>query len=347
MNRQFPAFRGLAILLVVINHSVTLGLAAAREAGLIVPSVEKIILIGLKEFGIVAVPIFLFLSACFFVYGAQGKTIRQGYSLVVPGLIHTIFPYLIWSLVYYLAVFLLNGEKYSLLGLAKNLLVGYPYNFVPILVFFYVLAPLLVWLARRYPLVMLAAFLIYQFFLIAALRPDITGFTLPGWTNFLVVPVLKLPLAIWGIFYPLGLVYGLHGSKITPWVKKTWWAFAAASFGLYVLALLTQISVIQVPLAEVLAPFFAIFLLLVVQRKAFPLVKFFETLSKRSYGLYLTNLLVLTLLIALVKTAFPAFLQLQPLLVPLLASITLTVPVWIMGLFERVPGRVVYRYVFG
>ena len=36
MNRQFPALRGVAIFLVVINHSITLGLAAARDAGLAV-----------------------------------------------------------------------------------------------------------------------------------------------------------------------------------------------------------------------------------------------------------------------------------------------------------------------
>jgi peptidoglycan/LPS O-acetylase OafA/YrhL len=62
---------------------------------------------------------------------------------------------------------------------------------------------------------------------------------------------------------------------------------------------------LAVPLAEVFAPLPLMLVLPLIQRKAIPLVSWFETLGKRSYGLYLTNLLVITLLVALVKAAHP------------------------------------------
>ena len=348
MNRQFPALRGLAIFLVVINHSITLGLAAAREAGLATPQVEKVILLAIKELGIIAVPIFLFLAGSFFVYAAQGKNIRQAYKLVGPGLLHTLTPYLIWSLVYYLVVYLLFGEGYSLLGYAKNLAVGYPFNFVPLLMAFYVIAPLLVWASKRYPWAVIALFFLYQLFLINVLKPGIIfGLQFPSWLDFLALPVLRLPLALWGVFYPMGVIYSLHQSKITPVLKRAWWLFALVSLVLYVFAVLTLASYLEVPLAEVFAPVVAIFLLPVIRRDWLPFARPLEKLGKRSYGLYLMNLIIINLGLAAIGSFLPWLLSVMTVLAILLAAITLLLASGFMSWVERGPGRAFYRYLFG
>lgn len=347
MNRHFPALRGLAILLVVINHSVTLGLGAAREAGLVTAQIEKVILIAFKELGIVAVPIFLFLAACFFVYGAQEKTIRQGYGLVFQGLPHILVPYLVWSLVYCAVALWLFGDPISPAIALKNLIVGYPYNFVPLLVLFDLLAPLLVWAVRRSPGLVLAAFFAFQLILINLLQPGWLGFRFPNWMGVLAVPVFKLPLAVWGVFYPLGLAYSLHTTNWTPVLKKWRNILAFLSLGLFLLAWLTQVSVIQVPLAEILAPIPAMLILASLNRKEIPFPRQLESLGKRSYGLYLTNLLVISILVALVKTSVPWLLHIQSALVLGLITITLVLPILIMQWVERVPGRATYRLVFG
>jgi fucose 4-O-acetylase-like acetyltransferase len=83
---------------------------------------------------------------------------------VVLGLRHILVPYVIWSAVFYLVVYLLQGEQYTVFEYAKNLAVGYPYHFVPLLVFFYLIAPLIVRgspsLARRAGVRCLSAVLI-------------------------------------------------------------------------------------------------------------------------------------------------------------------------------------------
>ncbi len=347
MQRQFPALRGLAILLVVVNHAITLSLRAARESGYMTPEVEKWILVAIKEFGIIAVPIFLFVAGGFFVYAVQGKTVREGYKQVWKGLQYTIPPYLLWSFVYYLVVYFLFAEQDNFSGYLHNLIVGYPFNFVPLLVAFYLVAPLLVWAAKRYPWLLVAIFLFYQIFLIVVLRPELFALTLPGWVNYFAPPVLRLSLAIWGIFYPLGLVFALHSKPIIPVLKRLWWLIALIGFGLFILTILTSMDVINQPLAAVFGPLFGILLFPLIKRERIPFVRWLETLGKRSYGLYLTNLIVLKLLLVLVSTASPWLLSVLGVLALLLAVITLAVPQVVMTWVERGPGRKVYRFAFG
>ena len=311
------------------------------------PEVERWILVAIKEFGIIAVPIFLFIAGSFFVYAAQGKTVREGYKQVWKGLQHIIPPYLLWSMVYYLVVYFLFAERYDIFGYLHNLIVGYPFNFVPLLVAFYLAAPLMVWVAKRYPWLLLAVFLFYQTFLIVVLRPELFGFILPGWVNYFAPPVLRLSLAIWGIFYPLGLVVALHSMTIVPMLKRLWWLIALVGSGLFILAVLTSMDVINQPLAAVFGPLFGILLFPIIKREHIPFTRWLETLGKRSYGLYLTNLSVLKLLLALVSTTVPWLFSILSLLAILLTAFTLALPQLFMAWVERGPGRKVYRFAFG
>jgi peptidoglycan/LPS O-acetylase OafA/YrhL len=347
MQRQFPALRGLAIFLVVVNHSITLSLQVARESGGVNPIVEKWVLIAIKEFGIIAVPIFLFIAGSFFVYAAQGRTIKNAYKQVWASLVHTIPPYILWSLVYYLVMFFLINERATVIGYLRNLVVGYPFNFVPLLIAFYLIAPLLIWLAKRVAWIVLLVSLAYQIFLIAVLRPELFPFTLPGWSNYLAPPVLRLSLAIWGIFYPLGIVFGLHSNLVLSLLKRWWFLIAISGLGLFILAFLSEVGVVDFPLAAVFGPVVGILLIPLIKRDWIPFVRVLEQLGKRSYGLYLTNLIVINLLLALVKAAAPWMLSIQSLLAALLIVITLAGPQWIMGWVEQGPGRKVYRFAFG
>jgi len=132
VSRHFPALRGIAILLVIINHSVTLGLQFARNQEITVPPWQKFILISIKELGIFAVPLFLFLAASYFVYAAQGKNLKSMFRLIPNNLMYIALPYLIWSLFYYVLEYVLFNKQQTIIGYAKSLIVGYPNNFVPL-----------------------------------------------------------------------------------------------------------------------------------------------------------------------------------------------------------------------
>jgi hypothetical protein len=348
MNRQFPALRGLAILLVVLNHSITLALLALRKYGYSpAPALERQILVALKQFGLIAVPAFLFLSGCFIVYAVQGKPWRAAYKVVLNGLKHVIWPYVIWSFVFYVMVFFLEGERYSPLGYLKNLAVGYPFDFVPLLVFFYFLAPILVRAGRGHPWMLLVGIGAYQLFVANVLKPGALGFAFPQWAWYLTLPALRVSLALWGIFFPLGVVYMLHGRSLTPWLHKLWPLLALAAVVLFVLAVGQELSRLSAPLADLLCPVAAILLFPVIQRKGIPWADWLEQLGKKAYALYLMNLIVLNLALAGLHALAPwAFAQLTLLALGLFV-ITLSLPRLVIAAVDRLPNPSAHRYVFG
>lgn len=349
MNRQFPALRGLAIILVIINHSITLSLQNAAQFGFQkAAGIEKYVLIALKEWGVMAVPIFLFLSGTFLVYATQGKNLKTAYKVTISGLRHVIWPYLLWSVVFYLLVFLTKGEKYSAGGYIMNLLTGYPFNFVPLLVFFYLIAPLIIWLAKRQPWLVVAVFGLYQIFVIIVLQQKALGLELPGWMMSLTPPVLRITFAVWGIFFPLGILYSMYSRGLNPVLHKSWILLAVLVAISYVLAVLDLLSVVRFPLAEVFLPLPGILLIPLIRRDAIPYAPVLERLGKRAYGLYLINLTMIYLVLFILRAIFPPILNFHWLVVPILFCAALFIPTAVMNATERLPaGRAVYRYVFG
>lgn len=348
MNRQFPAFRGVAILLVIINHAIVLSLLNTSQFNLPKPGVfETNILLFIKEIGVIAVPTFLFLAGSFMVYSLRNKPILKAYKMLFPALQNAIVPYLIWSLVFYLTVFLVRGEIYNIFGYLKNILVGYPYNFIPILVFYILLSPIIIKLAEKHPIFTMVIFGVIQIVLANISVPGIIGFKFPEFMKLLAPPVLRIPLALWAVFYPFGIVFSLHSNTIQPWLKKYWWIFALASFGFYLAASLQEAGYLEFRVAEWLLPVFVIPLYIVVNRKKIPLVSFLEKNGKRSYGIYLLNIIFITTFVFLTVTYLPWLYQILSLHVVLISLLTLFLSTWIMDAVEKYGGRNIYRIIFG
>ncbi|KAF5434113.1 Surface polysaccharide O-acyltransferase, integral membrane enzyme [Candidatus Methanophagaceae archaeon] len=136
MSRQYAALRGIAIFLVVLNHSITLSLGYVLEHNYGHPSqMAHVILVSLQSLGLLAVPTFYFISGGFQVYATRGKPIRAAYRTIAKALPHIIIPYLIWSILFYLLLFVIQGDLYTIPEYLKFILVGYPLNFVPLLIF--------------------------------------------------------------------------------------------------------------------------------------------------------------------------------------------------------------------
>jgi peptidoglycan/LPS O-acetylase OafA/YrhL len=348
VNRQFGALSGLAIILIVLNHSIHMGTEIPQQLGYPpVTGVGGFLLVALQQLGPFGVPIFLFISGCFVVYVAQNGTLVQSYKATLIRLKNILVPYLIWSVVFYILIYEQLGQGYSFLGYVKNLLVGYPFNFVPLLVFYYLLSPLLVRLGKRFGAVMIVAIGLYQLILINLVHPGILGFRFPDWMQVFVPRVVSSTLADWAIFLPLGIVFGLHSKSILPWLHKVRWVLAGAAAGLLVLAILYEASILDVPLAVTLAPVAFIGLVPLIKRDSIPMLKPLEWVGRMSYGLYLMNLIVADALIWLLQYTWPAFLSFQIVLEPFLFVATLAIPLLLMRGLSRLPMRGAYRYVFG
>lgn len=348
MSRHFPALRGIAILLVIINHSVTLGLQFAKNQGISVPLWQKYILIPVKELGIFAVPLFLFLAASYFVYAAQGKNIKEMFRLIPNNLMYIFLPYLIWSSLFYLLEFLFFHRTQNISGYAKSLIVGYPNNFVPLLFFFTLLAPLLIWISRRAAWLVFLFFVSYQAFLVVLLRPDLFGEIIPEWAGIFALPIIRLPIALWGTFYPLGIIYGLNSEMFKKLVSKVSVIVLLMTIIMFGLAVSTQLGFTSFPIIEIIVPLFGLLGLLVINRNQIPTARFFERLGKRSYGLYLINLIVINIqYILLITIGLQQILSYQIFLVLVIGAITLILPLLIMESVEKKAGRVFYRVLFG
>jgi peptidoglycan/LPS O-acetylase OafA/YrhL len=348
MHRQFPALRGLAIVLVVLNHTIHMGTTYYQDMCL--PPLNSWVqfsLDALMRLGIFAVPIFLFLSGCFFAYASGNKDIRSSYKIVWKNLPSVLFPYLVWSIIFYVEVYFLHDQPFTLIGWIKNLIVGYPFNFVPLLLFYYLISPLLIRVGRRLGWMLVVLIGLYQLFLIGITRPGVIGFQLPEWLDVLAPPVLANPLADWAIFFPMGLIYVMTSKTTLPVLQRWKWVFAVGTFVLYVLALLNSLSIISAPLARFIAPVTFMLVTPTINRKAIPWVRQLELAGKYAYGLYLMNLLVLDVTLFVIQQIAPALLNYLVLLLPALFGLTLALPIAIMRAVERFPRPFVYRYIFG
>ena len=348
MHRQFPAFRGIAIVLVVLNHTIHMGTKYPIENGYS-PFTGWVhyLLTALLILGFFAVPIFLFLSGSFFAYAAGNKDIKSSYKIVWKNLPFIIIPYLIWSLLFYVEVYFLHEKTFSLSGWIKNLIVGYPYNFVPLLIFFYILSPLIAFLAKRIGWWLILFVGVYQLLLIGVIHPGAIGIHLPEYFNLIVPPVLGNSLADWAIFFPLGLVYILKMKQTQPILRRWKLVLVAIMLVLYILSVLTAIGVIDTRLAGYIFPVLLMLVMPTIQRNSIPWARQLELLGKRSYGLYLMNLLVIDLMLFVVQSFAPGLLAYALLLMPFIFVLTFIIPLAIMHWVERLPKPIVYRYIFG
>jgi peptidoglycan/LPS O-acetylase OafA/YrhL len=350
MNRSFGALHGLAIVIVVLYHSVVFSMEPPRY-DYTAPTEGWIyyVQLSLQQLGIFAVPTFLFISGCFFSYAAQRyDSIGSMGKVVVNGLKHLLWPYVIWSVIFYLMLYLLWQESSTPLEYLKNLVVGFPYHFVPLIVFYYILSPLLIFIARRLfsGILLILAIAIYQLILISPVL--FPGIFPAAWINYLVPPVLRTTLTLWAIFFPLGLVYSLNASRIMPWLEKLKWILLAVAVLFYVVSILDILAILHFPLAQFISPIAFVLFTPTIQRNAIPQVRQLEKIGKRSYGLYLSHLVVINCILIIIELVVPWLFNYQLLLVAILFTTTLATSLGLMNGFAQLPKmRPAYRYVFG
>lgn len=342
MNRQYGALSGVAIILIILNHAITAGDSVAPVAGL-----ARQLLTVLQALGAFAVPTFLFISGAFVSYAARGKS-ALSLKFIWGSVKHILWPYLIWSFIFFLTVLLTRNEQQSAAGYIKSLLVGYPYHFIPLLLFYYLIAPLLVILGRRWGWLLLLAIGLYQLFLLYAVKPELFGANPPGWTWWLTPPVLRNTMADWAIYFPLGLIFSMHNAAIKPHLQRWKWISLAAVVALFALGILNAFGALTAPWARFVAPVPLMFLLPIINRSAIPLVGRFEQVGRRSYGIYLVHFIVLDLVLFLARQLAPGLFAWPVVLYPLLFIAALFIPLLVMEWAAKRPStRKVYRYVFG
>jgi fucose 4-O-acetylase-like acetyltransferase len=341
MNRQYGALSGVAILLIVLNHAIHFGLQVSPVEG---PWLQVLIL--LQALGAFAVPTFLFVSGAFLSYAAGGLS----RTFIRSSVERILWPYVIWSLAFYACLFVATDARYPMWGYFRNLLVGYPYHFVPLLLFWYVTAPLVVRASRRHAVVLLAAVALYQGLLLALRFPGMFGpaAVLPAWAHRLEPPVLFIPMSDWALYFPLGLVLSLHHAALKPHMVRLRWLSAALTGGLFLLGILNAFGIVVAPWARLLAPMPLMFILPVVDRGMIPFLHRLEFLGRRSYGIYLAHFVVINILVSLAATTKGSMGRFPAVVLPtfMIAALGLSL-VMMHALARPQAARKLYRFVFG
>ena len=154
-------------------------------------------------------------------------------------------------------------------------------------------------------------------------------------------------MADWGLCFPLGIVFGLNNTKIRPWLMKSKWVFLSLTLVFYALGIGNAFKTVDFPFAQFIAPILFLFVIPVISRNSIPAVRQLEEVGKRSYGVYLTHLVILDTIYSLISKLIPVTLRYYVILIPLILLIGLFIPLGIMRYFSKSPLRKHYRYIFG
>jgi fucose 4-O-acetylase-like acetyltransferase len=300
----------------------------------------------LQALGTFAVPTFLFVSGAFLSYASR----ELSFTFVRTSLGRILWPYVTWSTLVYGLVLVTSDAEPRVSAYVKNLLVGFPYHFVPLLVFWYVTAPFVVRIGRRHGALLLVAIGVYQVLLLALRRPETFGLSgpLPTWMYHLQPSVLSTAMSEWAVYFPLGLVLSLHTVALKPRLRRVRWLALAAVVGLFVAGILDAFEMLRAPWARFAVAVPLMFLLPVVDRNSIPFVRAFEFVGRRSYGVYLAHFFVINAVTLFASTPASG-LDRWPLVVyPTLFVSALGGALLLMGLMVRIlPSRRAFRYVFG
>jgi probable poly-beta-1,6-N-acetyl-D-glucosamine export protein len=344
MHRQFQALSGIAMLLIVLNHTIQMDVdAPIGNSTAHLGNWPWIILSLVQALGVFGVPIFLFISGAFVSYAAKAYPTGKSYKFIMKSLVHIGWPYLVWSTVFYALVYLQFGKHYDLQGYFRNLVVGYPFHFIPLLIFFYLISPILVRLSRNRGVWMMAGIALYQLGLLALSCSD-------GLHNSLKLvspPVIRGTLSQWAIFFPLGVCYSMNIGSVMPHLQKRRPLLAILTILFFILSILFGKYPVLSFLFGCLSSVPAVLVLTLVDRHSIPQLTLLEKIGKRSYGIYLSHLIFLDLILLLLANARPWFSDYRIAFLPLLFCAAILVPMTLMTSLARSPGRIFYRYIFG
>ena len=349
MNRQFLAFRGLAILLVVLNHAILWTINGINDMGYTYTLTENKYLDALQvvgELGVFAVPTFLFLSGGFFSYALGGRKEKYPIKLIGMNLGYVIPPYIFWSLIFYLLIWVLSHETYTIQGYIKNLLVGYPYHFIPLMIFFFILSPIFVWFGKRYAFIILLLIGIYQLYLLILGNPEVLNWVQPDWFGNFRIHVLSTTFSKWGIYFPLGVIYGLNSSAIASKLKKLRWILPLILCALFILNNLNGLTRYH-PLIFTILPLPFVLMIPIIQRNRIPFYRHLEKIGAKAYGIYLMHIIVVNIVLYSSEAIVPRILNYHFVIATILFISGLYIPLMFMNFIGRRQNLRLYKLIFG
>jgi fucose 4-O-acetylase-like acetyltransferase len=292
-------------------------------------------------------PAFFFISGYFIGVTAKGNQAKISWNMIFSRVKLLVVPFLIWTIIRYVLLRQFPRNINDILD---------PYHWIPLLIQFYLLAPVFVYLAKRnWKLLLLGLALIGM---TLALMDYLAVFgnpaartinqSLPNWVFLWVMP----------FWFPFGVVVGLYFTQFKAWLAPYRWHLLVAAVVVTILVLVEYQVVDRLTGPAWLGPAFGgftkmpyslslILCFLAFDKSRMPVTEEISQLGTKSLGIYLGNIPFVYVVAVLMYRLVPALLGYQLIYFAILVLVGLGGPLLLMELVRRSPVRYQYRILFG
>ena len=367
MIKRLFVLSGLAIVAVVAHHAANWGFIVMSWvvnqpfAGIGPEQIGPLVYYSLtliQKITTFSVPAFLFVSGFFVAYAARGAQSVLSWKMVRARITKLFIPYLIWSVIAFV-FWRLTGSTYSPLTYMLRLVYGgaFPeYYYVPLLIQLYLLALLIVPLAKSHPGKVLLGAAAIQLVMIAFNYAQIWMVDL-RWSWLFAITGRWALFTKWIFYFALGIVISLDLEKVQVLTKYKWVLLGLAVVFLCI-GLIENETIYSLtggenwrsnPFTLSITIYVICFVLCFLGFKdsAFPLSKTFHELNAHSFGIYLMHPLVILLVMPLLASWASFLYRHQILFQPLLLTFAIGIPFLLMRLFKIKSLAKYYSYLFG
>lgn len=314
---------------------------------------------SIEQLVVYSITSFLFVSGYFVAFTAGRSRTSVDGKILGARIKSLIIPYLFWSALVGLALWLEGRRPGKLAGYAEWLLTGSvnpAYYYVPLLIQFYLLSPLIVRLARSNWKLLLIVTGLLQFLVHLVHYPDLLQSTWPGWS--LAASLLPRWLFLTRIFwFCFGVVFGFQLPAFKRAFERTKWLALASLVCLFALGIvewevlvrLTGKPALQMQETVVDALYAGAFIwtFLGFSDLRLPAAPAVSGLGGKSFGIYLVHSPAMEYFSRALYHLAPQVLAYPSVLLPALIFVGLAVPLVLMQLVSRSPARGLYAYQFG
>lgn len=376
MVRRLLYLNGVCIAFVILFHATGMGFVSMfawmeRYVSIFQPGYNPIgtpayyVLRFFEQIAVWVIPAFLFISGYFiaFSYG-KGNDYRKGWFAALTRSKDLLIPYLFWSIIVLVLAFV-EGMRYSPATLVRMILTGSAnpvFYYIPLLIQFFILSPLLVFLARKNWKALLIGSAVIQLLVVASQYPVFLGNQdsalremirwVPNW--------FFLSRILW---FTAGIVIGFHPTPFKEFIANTKWILLAAALlcipiGIWEWETYYRLSGLEwldhrETFIDTIYSAALILSYLAFDQIKWPLKEQLSKLGVHSFAIYLTHSLFITYtariiyLLAGRLDIFKYFLGYQVLLQPILILVGLFGPLLIIWFVEKTPANKFYKYILG
>ncbi len=208
-RRNLPLLSALAIFGIVLNHAIW------QVLGEIPPGQPRgYAYLPLDQIGKIAIPVFMFISGYFIAYATSGGRKPLPWKVVYARITRLFWPWGIWSVIWLTGQIAIGAHTLNLQEILLTLF--NQYYFIPMLMTYYLLAPLMVALGRRSIRVLLVSAFLLQIIGVALFYLQIWGIVsgIPEWIR--LAPLQYLQFAF---YFPFGLAVGMSPAAFAPLLR--------------------------------------------------------------------------------------------------------------------------------